>query len=75
LLAEEPLVLHELRAHEFGLARPLFQEFDYSLSIFAAVESGWSNAERTRQKEEFRILYDDPEWDILIERMALNAKE
>jgi hypothetical protein len=41
----------------------------------AAVESGWPYVEWTRQKEELHILHDAPEWDVLIERMALNAKE
>ena len=31
-------MLHELEPHEFRRAKPLFQGFDYSLSIHAAIE-------------------------------------
>jgi len=41
----------------------------------AAVDHGWRNAEATRQGQEFAILQDTPEWDILLARMSREEGE
>ena len=37
--------------------------------LTAAADHGWTNAEWTRQQEEFSILHGMPEWDALLSRM------
>ena len=42
------------------------QAFEY---LNLAVEHGWSNAEATRQVEEFHSLHGTPQWEAVLRRM------
>ena len=69
--ANNPDYYYHLTASAWALLGNREQALKY---LGAAVDHGWTDAEFTRQQEEFEMLHDAPDWGAILARMqvALN---